>query len=443
MKSADMQQIITCTGYGFTGSSAATNILEEFENIQSLNSGFECTFLHESDGIRDLENALREGHRLKTDMAVKRFLRLVAMLNRQKDYRKYFNGNFEKHSIDYIHSICTAQWQGNWHRGSDTIKFSKEDLLYFNLAKQVFLNEYSYSKYSLYEPDTWHPTYQMRNKSYYAVFNDSFYFRTQAYVNKLFAEIILHTNAKNLLIDQFFSAYDVAAYLNYAPNTKVVIVDRDPRDMYVLNKSSWGEPYIPTDNVDVFINWYRGIRFSQKKEVLNTNVILFHFEDFVFNYENSLNRLKVFLSLKDEEHIKKRQLFVPEKSICNTGKFKNYPQWKADVLKIETELADYCYRFPTDFNNACVDKNKPVEFYMQKAGVVQAEKELSAEYQKKISKLLFGMTKLGEIFESFMHRKTLNAKLKGVIKFCIFSPSFLLEYPYLILLYIKIKKRRI
>lgn len=134
-------------------------------------------FLHEPDGIRDLETALKEGHRLKVDMAVKRFLRLVNILNSQAEFQKYFNGNFEKYSLDYINSICTAQWQGNWHRGSDTIKFSKQDLLYYNLAKQIFLNEYSYKNYSLYEPDTWHPTYQMRNNIFYAFFDDSFMLR--------------------------------------------------------------------------------------------------------------------------------------------------------------------------------------------------------------------------------------------------------------------------
>ena len=169
-----MTEIITCTGYGGTGSSAVTNIIEEFKTIKSLSAEFECTFLHEADGIRDLENALREGHRLKCDLAIKRFLRLAEVLNKQRPFKKYFNGNFLRHSESFIDSICIAQWQGNWHRGADTIKLSKEDLLYYNLAKQVFLNEYSYSRYSLFEPNTWHPTYHKRNKSYYAHFTDAF-----------------------------------------------------------------------------------------------------------------------------------------------------------------------------------------------------------------------------------------------------------------------------
>lgn len=436
-----MQQIITCTGYGFTGSSAATNIIEEFENVKSLDAGFECTFLHEPDGIRDLETALREGHRLKVDMAVKRFLRLVNILNSQIEFKKYFNGNFEKHSIDYIDSICTAQWMGNWHRGSDTVKYSKEDLLYYNLAKQVFLNEYSYKNYSLYEPDTWHPTYQMRNKTFYAFFDDSFYDKTQGYINNLFCEVSVHTDAKRVLVDQFFPAYNISEYLKYAPQTKIVIVDRDPRDLYVLNKSSWGEPYIPTDDVNTFINWYKGIRFSQKTEVENKDVLLLRFEDLIFNYENSLLKLKNFLELQDEEHVKKGFYFNPEKSAKNTYKFKNYPQWEDDIVKIEKELAEYCYDFPEGLDKGIkIDKSKPVEKYIQDSYELQGRKELSKEYKNRVYKLLFGMTSFGSVCESFNHRKTLKTKLKGFIKSFMFFPFFLIEFPYMIFSYYNLKK---
>lgn len=436
-----MQQIITCTGYGFTGSSAATNIIEEFENVKSLDAGFECTFLHEPDGIRDLETAFKEGHRLKVDMAVKRFLRLVNILNSRVEFQKYFNGNFERHSIDYINSICTTQWQGNWHRGSDTIKFSKQDLLYYNLAKQIFLNEYSYKNYSLYEPDTWHPTYQMRNKSFYAFFDNSFYAKTQDYIKKLFLEVAIHTDAKRVLIDQFFSAYNISAYLKYAPQTKVVIVDRDPRDLYVLNKSSWGEPYIPTDDVNTFISWYSGTRFSQKVEAENNNVLLLHFEELIFDYENSLWKLKNFLDLRDEEHIKKGLCFNPKKSAKNTYKFKNYPQWKDDILKIEKELSDYCYDFPDGLDNDIkVDKSNPVEKYIQYSHEFQVKKKLPEEYKDKVYKLLFGMTSFGSVCESFNHRKTLKTKVKGFIKSLVFFPFFLLEFPYIIFSYYNLKK---
>lgn len=446
------KKIITCTGYGTTGSSAATNILEEFENIMSLDSGFECTFLHESDGIRDLENALREGHRLKTDMAIKRFLRLVKILNRQKDYKKYFNGNFEKHSAEYIASICKADWQGNWHRGSDTIKFSKEDLLYINLAKQVFLNEYSYSKYSLFEPDTWHPSYQVRNKSYYAFFDENFYLKTQAYLKNLIAELDKHTSADNILIDQFFSAYDIEAYTNYLPDTKIIIVDRDPRDMYVLNKIFWGEPYIPSEEINTFISWYKGIRFSQEKQKENKNVIIFRFEDFIFNYELSLEKIKSFLGFEDSAHKNKKKYFNPADSSKNVKRFIEYPHLKKDIEKIEKELSSFCYPFPNDGGTVKLSNEADgktvnnyddfsVEKCIQKAHSVQVLKTLPENYKKKTPSLLFGITKLGQAIESMLHRKNLKAKVRGFVKCAILLPSVLYEYPLILFLYLRHKTK--
>lgn len=438
-----MRQIITCTGYGFTGSSAVTNIIEEFESIKSLSADFECTFLHEADGLRDLENALREGHRLKCDLAIKRFLRLADVLNKQRPFKKYFNGNFVRHSEAFIDSICMAHWNGNWHRGTDTIKFSKEDLLYYNLAKQVFLNEYSYSRYSLFEPNTWHPIYHKKTTSYYAHFTEAFYHKAQEYISKLIAEITVHIDTEKILIDQFFPTSDIKAYLNYAPDTKVIIVDRDPRDMYVLNKSSWGEPYIPSDDVDTFIRWYRSIRFSQQQEVQNKNVLLLHFEDLIFNYETSLIEIKHFLNLTDEEHVKKLKCFNPAQSVKNTYKFKNYPQWKEDVLKIEHELSEYCYHFPDDFigsKEINVDTNKPIEEYIKSADIVQFEKNLPFQYKKKLPAFLFGMTNFGEAFESLAHRNTLKTKIKGLIKCGIFVFSFVIEYIYALCIYHKCRK---
>ena len=438
-----MQNIITSTGYGFTGSSAVTNIIEEFENVKSLSDDFECTFLHEVDGIRDLENTLQEGHRLKVDLAIKRFLRLADTLNKQRSYKKYFNGNFLQHTAAYIDSLCTAQWQGNWHRGADTIQYSKEDLLHHNLAKQVFLHEFSYFRYSLFEPNSWHPDYHMRNTSYYAFFDNSFYAKTQKYVRTLLTEVSRHSHTQHIVIDQFFPAYNIAAYLNYAPATKTIIVDRDPRDMYVLNKSAWGEAYIPSHDVNTFINWYKGIRFSQKKEAELGNVLLLHFEDLIFRYEDTLQKIQQFLQFTDEAHIKKQQCFNPAKSIANTRKFKNYPQWKEDIAKIERELADYCYDFPDDMDSFIkIDENQPVELYIKTADCVRCKKKLPQKYTKYLYRFFFGMTQFGEAWCSLPYRKTFKVKLKGLLKCAVFFPLFLVEYCYAAGLYFKIRTHK-
>ena len=110
-------------------------------------------------------------------------------------------------------------------------------------------------------------------------------------------------------------------------------------------------------------------------------------------------------------------------------------------MEIEKELSDYCYDFPDGLDNGInVDKNKPVEKYIQIAHTVQVKKELPEEYKNKSSKLLFGMTSFGKACESFKHRKTLKIKIKGLIKAVVFFPTFLLEFLYIFFNYHKFKK---
>jgi len=67
------RKIITCTGYGGTGSSAITDILKEFDNGLSLGDA-EFWFLQDFNGISDLEYHLIGGnHRSRVNLAIKKF----------------------------------------------------------------------------------------------------------------------------------------------------------------------------------------------------------------------------------------------------------------------------------------------------------------------------------------------------------------------------------
>jgi hypothetical protein len=132
-----MATLITSTSYGNTGSSAVTNILEEFDCVKSLGNA-EFTFAHENDGIADLENSLKEGHRLKTDLAVKRFLNLSHQLALQGQYKKHFGGKFEQFVLEYIETVIKCRWNGWWHRAFETETLSKSDKIRIKFAKQSY-----------------------------------------------------------------------------------------------------------------------------------------------------------------------------------------------------------------------------------------------------------------------------------------------------------------
>ena len=105
-------QVITSTGFGDSGSSAITDLLSEYDGIKSYGSEWECTFLHCPDGLADLENAIQEGHRLKVDYAINRFLKLSKILSEQENYKKAFKGKFWELSLKFVNDISEIVWNG-------------------------------------------------------------------------------------------------------------------------------------------------------------------------------------------------------------------------------------------------------------------------------------------------------------------------------------------
>lgn len=72
-----MHKIITCTGFGGTGSSAISDLFKEFDNVKSCGN-FEFSLAHEVDGISDLQHAIVDDfHRNKTTEAIYRFQKLI------------------------------------------------------------------------------------------------------------------------------------------------------------------------------------------------------------------------------------------------------------------------------------------------------------------------------------------------------------------------------
>ncbi len=356
-----MLKIISCAGYGNTGSSIITDYFQEFSCITSLaGSKFEFTLLHENDGIRDLEYALLEGNRLKTDLAIKRFLQLVHMLNCQNpsgpNYKDFFNGKFLEYVHDYIKSLGIITWQyGWWHRIFEC-KPEKKILRY--VMTDRFNREVRKCGYDLYEPDAWRPSFTNYTEEFYCfISRENFINRTKYFLNKLFLEIAGDT--EYVFIDQLFPANVNSGYLKYFDFAKVIIVDRDPRDLYFANKVFWGSGYIPSENVKTFVNWFKMTRKCAEKE---KDILHINFEDMVYEPEKTQEKICEFTGLNKRYHDKpKTHLFI-EKSRTNTMFYENTlltdssyeDKLKQDITYIETELKDHL--FP--FENYAYSKNK-------------------------------------------------------------------------------------
>lgn len=331
-----MNKIITCASYGGTGSSAITDLLLEFDNVKSIKE-FEFTIVHEIDGINSLEYGLVDNwNRLNNDEYIYRFKKLVKRIS--KDYCKYFGTEFIDITDNYIDELIGLKWNGYWHQHKYRYTFIQRKILFEwsgSLKRRLscLINrEYEYV-----------PS-QKREEMYLARLNkEEFLDITRRYFERLMDKLVEQSNKEYIALDQLVDSNNIKKYMRYFNNIKIILVDRDPRDLYILNKKFWNEGWIPTDNIDTYIKWYKALRVNREVEIKNENILLIQFEDLIFDYEETLEIILKFLNIDKQNHIDKYKYFNPNISIKNTKLFEKFTDYNNDILKIEEELNEYCY----------------------------------------------------------------------------------------------------
>lgn len=327
-----MKKIITCASYGGTGSSAITDLLKEFKNCKSFGE-FEFSFLHYPNGIRDLElSILNRNGRLNTSYEIYQFLKMNKKI--QKVYKKYFGKNFMFLTEDYIKKIATVSWSGTSELYCNgEMKILK---LKYKIINKI-LNFIKNKKEGIYYQKSDYPLYVSD------ISKEKFYEETQSYLQKLFENLDQEEKYERIVLDQLVPSSDIESYLNYIKDIKVIVVDRDPRDLYILNREFWKEGWIPRD-INTYIEYFKTIRAHQKYEKEDKNKVLrIRFEDLVYSYEETLQKIILFLELNENDHINKKQFFNPEISIKNTSLQSKYLKYKKEINIIEKELKEFCY----------------------------------------------------------------------------------------------------
>ena len=89
---------------------------------------------------------------------------------------------------------------------------------------------------------------------------------------------------------------------------------------------------------------YQRLR-SVEKKYNNTHIHVVQFEDLIYKYDETVERIMDILGVDKTKHIEKKQNFNPDKSINNTQLF-NKEAYKSEAEVIEEELKEYIYDFP-------------------------------------------------------------------------------------------------
>lgn len=331
-------KIITCASYGASGSSALTDLVSEYSNVHRM-SDAEFRFLHDPDGISDLEFQLVECHnRHNAGRALKRFWKLCQYNagNRvHRRYERFFGGKYLSLSKEYVDALteftCKEWWDYDLLDKGD----KREAYVYLKKTQDRILRAIPFTHRRILSNEVMffsHPT------------QEQFLSETRKYVHKL----LQAANPKGyeyIEVDQIVASQNIDRYLRYFEDPiEVFVIDRDPRDIYLLEKLYYGSDN--KDSPELFCKKFRYIRNSGNPDnSVSSHVHYLQFEDFLFNYNAVVERIERVTGLKPADHTDKFKYLNPFRSIHNTQVWREHPELVEDIRLIEKELEEYLYPF--------------------------------------------------------------------------------------------------
>lgn len=338
-----MKKLIVPTGYMGSGSSAITDLISEFKDCCNEFGSFEYVFLHCPNGLFDLEDKLLIGNNaIKSDDSIRSFQQQMDKLYQKKywwvgNYKKIIGPEFKILTEEFINNITQFNFDGYWytHEEVNTKMFLK--LLLRKPIKMISRNKVCNKKILKYNDGM---------KLSYIKPTD-FYNYSKKYINDVLN--VISGEHENVIMDQLLLPFNLFRVDNYFGNElKAIVVERDPRDVFILNKYIWdskkiGVPF-PKD-VNEFCEFYKNMRESEHiKE--SSKVLRIKFEDLIYKYEETVDKIRQFIGFAKNMHVAKKTRFIPELSIKNTQVFNGKDEYKSEIKVIENELKKYLYEFP-------------------------------------------------------------------------------------------------
>ena len=316
-------------------------MFSEFDNCED-SSDFEFRFIHDPNGIRDLEyNLIENNNRHNTSNAIKRYLAYAKYLNGsifRTGYKNFMGDSFLKYTNEYIDNITELKCEAWWHY--DNIErgkvFHTINSVIDKLTAAFFKERRGTNLFKLFHE----PAY------FSAISKESFYKYTKEYIKKV-AESLNKNHLEYVMIDQLLPPSNISSYLNYFDDIKVIVSDRDPRDVYLHDKCRYCSGVVPTKDVREFCEWFKITRKHRKTEIYDKEkVYVVNFEDLIYKYDETVAKLEDFVGIDPRHHVAPKTRLDPAVSIRNTNLKKVYTKYKDEIKYIEENLKDYIYDFP-------------------------------------------------------------------------------------------------
>ena len=318
----------------------------EYGDVQYSNKFTgELSLLYNVDGIRDLEYKLCEKHShvLDADIAVKRFLHLT---DKYYDRDKAFRGKIAPLARKYLSSLEGISYRSR--SGYDKTYFYTNKLIVsaaYNKVLKLILGAKPLAP--VFGPGGGKSYEKLRidnmNVKHLIIEPENFIAATQSFVHDVLS-IIRDEDEPPFITDHLFPPEKTSEYFKYVgEDVKAIILRRDPRDTYILAKEIYkGKIPVPCDTVDKFI-WYYKQKIEQTKQEDTDKILNIQFEDLIYSYDVTRNKIESFLNIKS--HISPKKYFDPNRSIVNTCLFRRYRQYERDVSVIESMLPKSLFKF--------------------------------------------------------------------------------------------------
>lgn len=330
-------KIITCASYYGSGSSALTDLVAEYENVKDL-TNYEFRFLYDIDGVSDLEYHLVENHdRHNAGHALKRFQKLCDFNagNFMSKRCSAFMSKDEYHRIisRYIDSLTDFKYKGWW---------------FYDLYDKGIRTYYLYQIFNhIFAKIPFTGLKILKNEYTLCSHPGEEQFLEQT--RRLVSEFLAALNKENmdfLEIDQIAPSANTERILRYFKDEcYVFIVDRDPRDVYLMEKYVWRERVCPND-VELFCKWFAYAREAGSGVPKDhPHIIKIRYEDLIYRYDESVNRIERKVGLNPRMHKAQFTKMNPRRSVVNTRLWERYSKEIDNIKIIEKRLKKYLYQY--------------------------------------------------------------------------------------------------
>lgn len=316
--------ITLMSGYGYTGSSAFNALLEETKGCKEF--GDELRFLVDPDGFVATEALIRHAwNPFVADITYKRLKNLLYTLGTHKatpyynqDHSQRINPKWHDLVDQFLGKIRVLDFQGMWLGINTAWDYQRRHINKF-LGGKERLN---------------------LHKEMYLLTSDveRFVCSAKEFIEALIAE----EEATHLLLDEGFASLNPLQVLAYFDEAKVLISQRDPRDVYCEIRSQ-NARFIP-HGVEDFIQWYRAVRGRNQVSGENPRVKTFRFEELVLCYDETVESIFNFLGISKKDHLEPKSIFDPSRSRLNIGKWKKSP-YQGEGRIIGKELSEFCSHY--------------------------------------------------------------------------------------------------